>query len=49
MPRLEEDYYLETCPKCGRFNEFLDETCECGQPLHIFPSISYIEFDEDEE
>lgn len=48
MSRFERDYYLETCPKCGRFNEFLDETCECGQPLHIFPTISFM-LDEDEE
>lgn len=37
MTILDKDYYLE----------FLDETCECGQPLHIFPTISFM-LNEDE-
>lgn len=48
MARLDEDYYLDTCPKCGRNNEFLDETCECGQPLHIYPTIPFCLDDEEE-
>lgn len=48
MPRLEEDYYLEKCPKCGRYNEFLDETCECGYPLHVYPTIPFYLDDEEE-
>lgn len=32
------DYYLEICPSCKAYNEFLDEVCpNCGQQLHIYP------------
>ena len=47
MARMDEDYYLDKCPKCGRENEFLDERCECGQPLHIYPSIPFCLDEED--
>ena len=49
MTRLDEDYYLDICPRCGQNNEFLDEKCSnCGEQLHIFPTIPFM-LDEDEE
>lgn len=36
MFELWEDYYLDTCPRCRQFNEFLTEVCDnCGEQLYI--------------